>query len=67
MQGRVLPYRRGTRGSSPGLKGAGPQGGGHGDQEQWSFQQVRLRADEKKKIVATVIQIATESILWFRW
>ena len=36
--GRVLPYRGGTRGSSPGLKGAGPQGGGHGDQEQFPYQ-----------------------------
>ena len=35
--GRVLPYRRGTRGSSQGLKGAVPLGGGHGNQEQWSF------------------------------
>ena len=31
---RVLPVRRGKRGSRPGLKGAGPQGARRGDQEQ---------------------------------
>ena len=60
--GRILPYRRHATGTRPGLKGVGPQGGGRGDQEQWVFPQVRLRTDEKRMVLATVIQIATEAM-----
>ena len=59
---RVLPTRRYNMGSRPGLKGEGPQGGQRGDQEQWVFPQVRLRTDEKRMVLATVIQIATEAM-----
>ena len=59
---RVLPKRRGTRGTRPGLKGAGPQGGERGDQEQWVFPRVRLRPKEKKLLVATVVKLATEAM-----
>ena len=30
---RILPKRRSNRGTRPGLRGDGPQGGGRGDQE----------------------------------
>ena len=59
---RVLPRRRYTGGSRPGLRGAGPQGGARGDQEQWVFPHVRLSSAEKDLVVATVVQIATEAM-----
>ena len=37
---RVLPVRRGKRGSRPGIKGPGPRGGTRGCQEQWIFPDV---------------------------
>ena len=39
---RILPRRRYTTGCRPGLRGAGPQGGQRGDQEQWVFPNVIL-------------------------
>ena len=60
--GRVLPYRRYVTGTRPGLKGAGPQGGLRGDQEQWCFPRVRLRVNEKRLLVATVVSIATQAM-----
>ena len=38
---RILPKRRCSRGTRPGLRGEGPQGGNRGDQEQWVFPHVR--------------------------
>ena len=59
---RVLPKRRYSRGTRPGLKGVGPQGGTRGDQEQWVFPHVRLRPHEKALLVATVVEMATEAM-----
>ena len=59
---RVLPTRRKTSGSRPGLRGAGPQGGQRGDQEQWVFPNVTLTTEEQDLLVATVIQLATEAM-----
>ena len=59
---RVMPKRRKTRGTRPGLKGAGPQGGMRGDQEQWEFPHVRLRPHEKRLMVATVVMLATTAM-----
>ena len=39
---RVLPKRRGKRGTRPGLEGVGPRGRVKGDQEQWEFLYVVL-------------------------
>ena len=57
---RVLPVRKGKRGSRPGLKGAGPRGITHGDQEQCSFPEVTLEEWEKKLIIAEVVSLATK-------
>ena len=45
--GRILPHRRYTGGTRPGLTGCGPQGAQRGDQEQWVFPKVRLTIEEK--------------------
>ena len=34
---RILPVRRGRRGTKPGIRGEGPRGSQRGDQEQWEF------------------------------
>ena len=47
---RVLPVRRGRRGTRPGLKGAGPRGKLKGDQEQWIFSDVVLEEWEKSRL-----------------
>ena len=59
---RILPVRRGKRGTRPGMKGAGPRGKIHGDQEQWIFPPVKLKEDEKKEIIAEVVAIATKAM-----
>ena len=59
---RVIPIRRGKRGTRPGLKGAGPQGKLKGDQEQWIFMDVVLTEEEKRKIVAEVVALATKAM-----
>ena len=59
---RVLPVRRGTRGSRPGMTGAGPSGPGTGDTEQWIFPKVKLTGMEKKCIIATVAEIMTDAM-----
>ena len=42
------------------MRGVGPQGAERGDQEQWIFPpRVRLRPEEKKLVIATVIKLAT--------
>lgn len=56
---RILPKRRGNR---PGLTGAGPQGATRGDQEQWEFPRVRLTEEEKKLLIATEVELATETM-----
>ena len=57
---RVLPRRRKKTGSRPRLTGTGPTGAQRGDQEQWEFPQVRLSSHEKRLLVATVVELATE-------
>ena len=56
---RVLPHRRGRRGTRPGMRGAGPRGKQRGDQEQWEFRNdIILEEGEKKQILAEVIKLA---------
>ena len=62
MLGRILPKRRKAQGSRPGLRGEGPQGAERGDQEQWVFGNVRLRREEKRLLVATVIELAATAM-----
>ena len=58
---RVLPTKRGTRGSRPGVRGAGPSGPTRGDQEQWKFKpNLNIREAEKREIIARVIEIAVQ-------
>ena len=57
-----MPWRRGTRGTRPGIKGTGPRGKMRGDTEQWVFPRVTLTPEEKKDLVATVIEIVTEAM-----
>ena len=59
---RVLPVRRGRRGNRPCIKGPGPKGRTRGDQEQWSFPEVKLEEWEKKTIVAEVIGVVTKAM-----
>ena len=59
---RILPRRRYNTGTRPGLTGAGPLGATRGDQEQWIFPRVRLRANEKRLLVATVLQLAPQAM-----
>ena len=60
--GRILPRRRKNQGSRPGLRGEGPLGAERGDQEQWVFQKVRLRREEKRLLVATVLELAATAM-----
>ena len=59
---RVLPRRRYKTGTRPGLRGEGPQGAPRGDQEQWLFPRVRLTKHEKRLLVATAVELATEAM-----
>ena len=60
---RVLPIRRGKRGTKPGIRGEGPRGSQRGDQEQWEFKKNIILEDwEKKQILAEVVKIATEAM-----
>ena len=59
---RVLPTRRGRRGTRPGMRGPGPRGPTRGDQEQWEFPDVELEEWEKKLIVAEVVSLATKAM-----
>ena len=52
---RILPRRRGSRGTRPGITGTGPRGKERGDQEQWIFPHVVLTPVEKKELIATVV------------
>ena len=40
---RVLPWRRGKRGTRPGMTGTGQRGRKHDDQKQWYFPMQSLR------------------------
>ena len=46
----------------PGLRGEGPWGGTRGDTEQWKFPHVRLRAGERKLLIAKVVMLATTAM-----
>ena len=59
---RILPRRRYSTGSRPGLTGTGPQGALKGDSEQWVFPKVRLKWVEKRLLVATVVELATKAM-----
>ena len=62
---RVLPTRRGTRGSRPGMRGAwptGPAGPSRGDTEQWICPKVILTRKDKRNIDATEAEIMTEAM-----
>ena len=67
MLWRILPRRRYSTGGRPGLRGAGPQGADRGDQEQWVFPNVKLSMEEKRMVVATVIQLATEAMFRYHF
>ena len=60
---RILPWRRKSNGSRPGVRGAGPKGPLVGDQEQWVFPRVVLSKQDKLEIIGTVLDIATSAIL----
>ena len=60
---RVLPWRRKKTGTRPGITGQGPRNRVRGDQEQWCFPRVILKEWEKKQIIASVIRVATETML----
>ena len=60
---KILPRRRGRKGTRPGIKGAGPRGRLRGDQEQWIFDpKAKLTDDIKKELLATVVEIVTEQL-----
>ena len=59
---RILPTRRKTGGSRPGIKGVGPRGRERGDTEQWIFPQVNLEDHEKKELIAVVVEIVTQAL-----
>ena len=59
---RVLPTRRKTGGTRPGVRGTGPRGRTRGDQEQWQFPQIKLEEWEKKEIIAQVLKTAIEAM-----
>ena len=54
---RVLPWRRKSNGSRPGVRGAGPKGPMVGDTEQWIFPRVVLSEEDKLEILGTVLSI----------
>ena len=59
---RILPVRRFTNGSRPGVTGVGPTGPDRGDTEQWVFPRVKLTGSDKKEIIAQVTKIMTETM-----
>ena len=54
---RVLPWRSKKSGVRPGVTGDGPMGADSGDCDQWTFPRICLTKLEKRKIVATVVQM----------
>ena len=61
---RILPKRRGSR---PGLKGAGLKGTTRGDLEQWEFLKVILTEEEKKLLIATMVELAKEAMFTYHF
>ena len=59
---RVLPTRRGRRGSRPSIISPGPRGRLRGDQEQWIFPDVVLEEWEKREILAEVVGLAVQAM-----
>ena len=59
---RVLPWRRGRRGTRPGITGTGPMGRERGDQEQWVFPTVKLTEEEKGLLIGNVVRIAIKAM-----
>ena len=64
---RVLPTRRKTCGTRPGLRGAGPRGKTRGTQEQWSFPNITLEDWEKTEIIAENISLATNAMFKYHF
>ena len=56
---RVLPTRTSVKGVRPGVTGEGPLGPGDEEKEetQWRFPRVCLTEVERRKVIATVVQI----------
>ena len=59
---RVLPWRRKTKGSRPGIRGPGPRGKTRGDSEQWIFPDIVMEEWEVRELVGTVVQIMTRAL-----
>ena len=59
---RVLPWRRKSQGSRPGIRGAGPKGPDVGDTDQWVFPRVILSDLDKREILGAVLSIATTAL-----
>ena len=59
---RILPRRKGTRGSRPTVRGQGPKGRERGDQEQWTFPKIVLEDWEKEEIISEVVSLATAAM-----
>ena len=59
---RILPWRRKSQGCRPGVTGVGPMGAARGDTEQWEFPKVRIRKSERRLLIATVLEIATDAM-----
>ena len=59
---RVLPWRRKSHGSRPGVRGAGPKGPDIGDTDQWVFPRVVLSDQDKLEILGAVLSIATTAL-----
>ena len=57
---RVLPWRRSTKGTRPGLTGAGPMGAGEDDEKQWKFPNVELTSQERKMVISEVLRLSIE-------
>ena len=59
---RILPWRRGKRGTRPCIIGTGPQGRERGDQEQWVFPSIVLTEEDKRTLLENVIKVATRTM-----
>ena len=59
---RVLPIRRSTRGTKPGMTGQGPLGADVGDEKQWVFPKVEITKLEKKLIISEVLRLGVETM-----
>ena len=59
---RLLPWRRGRRGTRPAIRGDGPRGREKGDQEQWEFPSVVVEEWERELLIIEVIKIAIKNM-----